>query len=1027
MLSSIASFLPSALNIGGHSNHDLPRPTVNPDTEDEEDDVEEVPPQGRDDPETQRAPRGKEKDGKLANETFIFVRPPPSKTNHPLNLQVQLVPPNAKPPSGVVPSGADSTATTPTSARSHTSASSEDGASLARTTSNRSSTSASTSASINYNTSTASFASVASSTASSTTRRTIIPLYNLQAHNVMTNVIVDAGTDAKIAKFQKRGIELIDLALLEPVEVWGEKDKQGEKIARRESMRISVDEMGAMVAPIVPINAASVNSKSGLMSSRSATFNFSGRSSSRPGTPSAASSSASLHSQGQQSRRNSSVISSSTVANNGGNNTNTDAQYPRDMPVPISMPVPYPAAPGPLPPQQPKRNLFNKLFNKKDKSGATDSGSATPTQGTIGHGPSSPSFGSFSLNPAPMTNKLLNSISGNNSATDKRGRPPVLVTSSPASPSSPTSQQTTPTAPQTPRQEPPYSPTPTIAPVPREKDKDKKGHGRNISLTSAIATPFKTTLKNNRDRLSAVLNGGVNPSTSSGDLRGDAQAQAQVQAQAAALNASTSGNNLMVPGTQRPSDNRTETRKRDASPGGSGQRNGTNTTIPQSRNGHGGSRSQLSLNAAMMADHEREQQQQQFNPLMLTQSQAKEELVSLKQQQLQLRPPVLGIQPTFVSSAGPTPHIPPAVASPLVAALSPRMSSEIPENLLQGQRALMYVWLVRRWLKRQPSAFGGHANESGLFAGLGVSRSGKGASASVHSQENSSLGNNGLAYGGVEVRFEWKRAKTKDSGKGSKGRKKSRRGRAMTTTNTTDGGASDGEVERSRSVRRNRTRERDASTTAGTTDPKERVKSEEKKRNRMSTGSFSTTTASTEENSTTTAPEDDGEESDPEDSETPWVCTLKIRRAAAPGALPIPMQQQQQGDQGGKAQYLAPVIPTQVLRVKVGTLSPTPHHPKVVAMLKVPFPLPDVEVERMGIVRRKGFPLPGQGEEQEKNSGNGAEEREREEREPYHGLTLTAEEIKDMVCSTGLWLVVREGFGGVGRVSRKGDGWRIRA
>ena len=45
----------------------------------------------------------------------------------------------------------------------------------------------------------------------------------------------------------------------------------------------------------------------------------------------------------------------------------------------------------------------------------------------------------------------------------------------------------------------------------------------------------------------------------------------------------------------------------------------------------------------------------------------------------------------------------------------------------------------------------------------------------------------------------------------------------------------------------------------------------------------------------------------------------------------------------------------------------------------------------------------------------------------YAGLTLTAEEIKDVVCGTGLWLVVREGFGGVGRVNRKGDGWRIRA
>ena len=43
------------------------------------------------------------------------------------------------------------------------------------------------------------------------------------------------------------------------------------------------------------------------------------------------------------------------------------------------------------------------------------------------------------------------------------------------------------------------------------------------------------------------------------------------------------------------------------------------------------------------------------------------------------------------------------------------------------------------------------------------------------------------------------------------------------------------------------------------------------------------------------------------------------------------------------------------------------------------------------------------------------------------GLVLTAEEIKDVVSSTAMWLVVREGFGGVGRVNRKGDGgWRIR-
>ena len=127
---------------------------------------------------------------------------------------------------------------------------------------------------------------------------------------------------------------------------------------------------------------------------------------------------------------------------------------------------------------------------------------------------------------------------------------------------------------------------------------------------------------------------------------------------------------------------------------------------------------------------------------------------------------------------------------------------------------------------------------------------------------------------------------------------------------------------------------------------------------------------------------DDGEDSDPEDSETPWTCTLKIRRL---------------GDAAEDQEV-------QMVRVKVGTLSQTPHHPKLVAMLKVPFPLPDVEVDMLMVRKRQG---PGGG--------------------PGEGLVLTAEEIKDVVSSTGLWLAVREGFGGIGKVPRKGDGWRIRA
>ena len=142
---------------------------------------------------------------------------------------------------------------------------------------------------------------------------------------------------------------------------------------------------------------------------------------------------------------------------------------------------------------------------------------------------------------------------------------------------------------------------------------------------------------------------------------------------------------------------------------------------------------------------------------------------------------------------------------------------------------------------------------------------------------------------------------------------------------------------------------------------------------------------------------DDGDDSDPEDSETPWTCTLVLSRLGTSGAA---------GDDSES-----------VVRVRVATFSPTPHHPKVVALLKVPFPLPDVVVDRLQVRRRavspQGIARPSW------NTNGGAPD--------SGGLVLTAEEIKDIVSSTGLWLVVRESIGGVGKVSRKGDGWRIRA
>jgi hypothetical protein len=49
----------------------------------------------------------------------------------------------------------------------------------------------------------------------------IIPLYDRSAHNMRPNTVVDAGTDAR---FHKRSLEIADLAMLDPVEVWVNKD-----------------------------------------------------------------------------------------------------------------------------------------------------------------------------------------------------------------------------------------------------------------------------------------------------------------------------------------------------------------------------------------------------------------------------------------------------------------------------------------------------------------------------------------------------------------------------------------------------------------------------------------------------------------------------------------------------------------------------------------------------------------------------------------------------------------------------------
>ncbi|KAF6749516.1 hypothetical protein DFP72DRAFT_970228 [Ephemerocybe angulata] len=1328
MFSSFTQFLPSALQntISSHSppheqeEKPLPQSNFDPSTDDEGDEDELIKQQSQqmEDEDKRKVKSKKEKDGKMATETLVFVRPPPSKTNHPLNLQVQLVPPNARPPSGVqMPS-------TPTSAASFASTSS-DGDALSRTSTNHSDYSS------NYaSNSTTSFASIASSSAdtsstksgsSGRSARRIIPLYNLQAHNVLPNVIADAGTDAKIAKFQKKGLELIDLAVLEPVEVWGVRNRTGEKQAKKQGMRISVDETGTIVHTGLGVKPA------GLPSSR-ATGGFLqpkfAKDGSRPGTPSANSSALSLNSNSMHfSNQPQLVISppppSASIHPPASappvSGTFPASQLPPISPTPPSRPIdiaptiaehPHDATPPAIvvsttpTKKSSAANLFGKFkFNSKRNSALNPLSSQLSSSPEILPSNGAPEQGS-STPPQPPVQSQLSDIAKFAMAPMNAKRPSTL--SAPLSPASISSQNSntptpTPTTPH-PRggerhQNAGYSedevgPTPTGSPAvaafnlsPTETGSSGNASPRPLSIGGALTRGRNKFISGIKGAATASMVD--SPPASSSPLASstlDQQLPQQLGSPPSVggaksffnkLTAGITGNNErnqqgQLAGPSRVSGLFTRESERsresvDSNTSGNNGREGRGTTSPFGRLlhhsgsqqfiGKGSFASPTASGASSVNPSPRPSQDQSslpHVPLPLTLSTSnggsaapsplplpagtpfQNQTFSLQQQaqlhahqlslrQLQLRPPVLGIQPTYVSASQayvdqhqPTPSTVnltlnlPALeelaagsstnlgghngnggsgtalnkmesfssfgeADESVASASisgsrrrrrsrPRASdgmsaaasttgtssrrtslnlekdkdgmlvttpgstnalvqansggSQISQLVQQGERkekerALMYVWLVARWLKKRGSppsrgtsihaqsvsenngnGAGGRArdlfrdilprrdkdgeNRSMLGSDREAKRGSWHAGAGIgllpslgafhHTQSASSssaahvpLGMDGkplvlgpVVGGGFEVRFEWKRAKTRSSKAKNKG---------------DDGDAAGNKRGRSKVKERKKSgypevKERDMAVEEGVQDddtpriiqgpmvetsPKKMSLADQKRVNRASTisigslagreneGSDSPSRASSrrrvsillkrhkDEGGEDEVEEDEGDEdddTDSEDSETPWVCTLKVRKIyhvqAPKGTTTIvdSVASIPNGEGSGRREEKGEQ--DQMLRLKVGTLSPTPHHPKVVAMLKVPFPLPDVEVERMKLVKRK--PMYGQ---------NSQEEDEGEE-DPYYGLTLSAEDIKDIVCSTGLWLVVREGFGGVGKVNRKGDGWKIR-
>ncbi|KZT34165.1 hypothetical protein SISSUDRAFT_1122441 [Sistotremastrum suecicum HHB10207 ss-3] len=784
------------------------------------------------------------------HETFIVVRPPPAKSNHPLNLQLQLVPPSSQNRSSTIRQSVDLSAPSNDASSSTSIPPSKSSGTL-----NKSSMSRPPSQDISlYQTqstsslaSTASVSSTASASSTASGGRRIIPLYNLSAHNVMTNTILDAGTDARIAKFTKRGIDLVGLAALEVVESWG-----------------------------VPVDSVPSTAETG-SKRQSSSKNAQGNNLNVPGLGHYASKDSSIVGTPTSSAHSLSLASENSNHDNGSSSTGLNRKI------------------SPL--------LPTSLHSTPKSKFAHPSGSKTPTPADFSafQSPTSPNVGS------PSAKKFLGRIfkkKDNGTAT----------------------------------------------PSPRSTEFSGIGIGSPRPGSSFLATssPYNA---------STPLHSSFDPSF----------------------------HELSTP---------------------------SSALTPT--HAHGSKES---------------------NP--------------------NLCPPILGVQAILLRSPIPLPPT-------------------------RRRRPSSYIWIAHKWYKGRPEGFKavlGAAKGVGMAVNQLATNVGSAASAAAAGgSSNNGLGGfkefgNALRegnvkdpawvgglVGGVEVRFEWVRGVS-----GSRGgkTKKASTGQRRVSHRSSDGslgaaaaGAERNEEEDEEKEIRASERSRRASSTSSRRSGFG-LEEKDRSRSRASSGDDPESLGSGSRSDEDPDAEGDGEDSDPEDSETPWTCTVALRRplthaispqgtpssalfpshnpniSVQPGTEPVTptspsspasltmsnATHTSQTSQPSFTSHLHTSPPTSpstpsyppILKLKLASLSPAPHHPKIVAQLKVLYPLPDIDIEGCILRKRKeGVAPPPQA------SGQG------------QGLILTAEEIKDVLCSSALWVVVREGFGGVGRDRRPGDGWRLR-
>ncbi|BGP19727.1 hypothetical protein JCM10213v2_007844 [Rhodosporidiobolus nylandii] len=156
--------------------------------------------------------------------------------------------------------------------------------------------------------------------------------------------------------------------------------------------------------------------------------------------------------------------------------------------------------------------------------------------------------------------------------------------------------------------------------------------------------------------------------------------------------------------------------------------------------------------------------------------------------------------------------------------------------------------------------------------------------------------------------------------------------------------------------------------------------------------------------------EDSGDDSDPEDSDRPWVCTLVYPlsssssaaslapaepRASMSSARSRPSREPSPSRPLSAADSLPPPADKPRLRkLHLATLRPAPHHPHLISTLLLPPSLPSIPLGSFS-------PLRG-----------------------LEGGSLAPEDLRDLAMVSALWVAVREGLGGLGggeRVREEGQ------